>query len=170
MGQILHGSATTTAAIRRAIQPSQASLRELASRYGINRKTVAKWRTRDDVVDRRTGPRAPHSTVLTSEEEAIAVAFRQHTLLALDGRPLCPSGDDPAPDTVLASSLLPAPRRRSPAGCRRRQTGATEVQGLPHRLLPHRYRRGSDRSREALYVRRRRPDLQGRPRQTAREG
>jgi hypothetical protein len=42
MGQILHGSATTTEAIRRAIQNSQASLRELAARFGINPKTVAK--------------------------------------------------------------------------------------------------------------------------------
>ena len=76
MGQVLHGSATTTAAIRRAIQHSQASLRQLASRYGINPKTVANWRARDDVADRRTGPKAPRSTVLTPEEEAIAVAFR----------------------------------------------------------------------------------------------
>jgi transposase-like protein len=44
MGQILHGSATATEAIRRAIQNSQASPRELAARYGINPKTVAKWR------------------------------------------------------------------------------------------------------------------------------
>jgi transposase InsO family protein len=84
MGQVLHGSATTTAAVRRAIQHSQASLRELASRYGINPKTVAKWRKREGVADRRTGPTAPRSTVLTMEEEAIAVAFRRHTLLALD--------------------------------------------------------------------------------------
>jgi transposase-like protein len=46
MGQILHGSATTTEVVRRAIQNSQASLRELAGRYGINQKTVAKWRRR----------------------------------------------------------------------------------------------------------------------------
>jgi hypothetical protein len=32
MGQVLHGSATTTEAIRRAIQHSQASLRTLANR------------------------------------------------------------------------------------------------------------------------------------------
>jgi hypothetical protein len=51
-------------------------LRQLASRYGINPKTVANWRARDDVADRRTGPKAPRSTVLTPEEEAIAVAFR----------------------------------------------------------------------------------------------
>lgn len=40
MGQILHGSATTTEAIHRAIQNSQASLRVLAKRYGINQKTM----------------------------------------------------------------------------------------------------------------------------------
>ena len=42
MGQVLHGSATTTAAVRRAIQHSQESLRTLAKRHGINQKTVAK--------------------------------------------------------------------------------------------------------------------------------
>ena len=42
MGQVLHGSATTTEAVRRAIQGSQESLRALAKRYGINPKTVAK--------------------------------------------------------------------------------------------------------------------------------
>jgi hypothetical protein len=30
------------------------------------------------------GPKEPHSTVLTAEEEALAVAFRKHTLLPLD--------------------------------------------------------------------------------------
>src|SRR5215216_4814206 len=84
MGQVLHGSATTTEAIRRAIQHSQASLRQLAKRYGINPKTVAKWKHRASVADQPTGPRAPHSTVLSGEEEAIVVAFRRHTLLPLD--------------------------------------------------------------------------------------
>lgn len=84
MGQVLHGSATTTEAIRRAIQNSQASLRALARRYGINPKTVAKWKKRDTTADRPTGPRAPHSTVLSVEEEALIIAFRRHTLLPLD--------------------------------------------------------------------------------------
>ena len=51
MGQVLHGSARTTAAVRRAIQHSQASLRTLAARYGINPKTVAKWKKRTAVAD-----------------------------------------------------------------------------------------------------------------------
>ena len=41
MGQVLHGSATTAEAVRRAIQNSQESLRALAKRYGLNPKTVA---------------------------------------------------------------------------------------------------------------------------------
>jgi len=84
MGQILHGSATTTEAVRRAIQHSQESLRALAERYGIDPKTVAKWKRRTSVCDARMGPREPHSTVLTKEEEAVVVVFRKHTLLPLD--------------------------------------------------------------------------------------
>jgi Integrase core domain len=84
MGQILHGSATTTEAIRRAIQHSQESLRALSKRYGINQKTVAKWKARTSVADRPTGPKEPKSTVLSIEDEAIVVAFRRHTLLPLD--------------------------------------------------------------------------------------
>jgi transposase InsO family protein len=84
MGQVLHGRATTTAAIRRAIQNSQESLRALAKRYGINQKTVAKWKARTSVADLPTGPKEPRSTVLSIEEEAIIVAFRRHTLLPLD--------------------------------------------------------------------------------------
>jgi transposase-like protein len=84
MGQVLHGSARTTEAIRRAIQHSQASLRVLAKRHGINQKTVAKWKRRTSVADMPTGPKTASSTVLTTEEEAVIVAFRKHTLLPLD--------------------------------------------------------------------------------------
>jgi transposase-like protein len=84
MGQVLHRSATTTEAIRRAIQHSQESMRVLARRHGINQKTVAKWKRRESTADRRTGPTVPRSTVLSVEQEAIIVAFRKHTLLPLD--------------------------------------------------------------------------------------
>src|SRR6202035_3398155 len=84
MGQVLHGCATTTEAIRRAIQNSQESLRALAKRYGINQKTVAKWKQRETVADLPTGPKEAKSTVLPVEDEAIIVAFRRHTLLPLD--------------------------------------------------------------------------------------
>ena len=83
MGQLLHGCAHTTAAVRRAIQSSQASLTKLAERYHINPKTVRKWRKRSFVEDAPMGP-PPRSTTLSTEQEAIIVTFRKHTLLPLD--------------------------------------------------------------------------------------
>jgi len=102
MGQVLHGSATTTEAIRRAIQHSQASLRALAKRYGINQKTVAKWKKRTSVADVPTGPKNPTSTVLSVEEEAVIVTFRKHTLLPLDD---CLYALQPTIPTLTRSSL-----------------------------------------------------------------
>jgi hypothetical protein len=61
MGQVLHGSATTDA-IRAAIQRSKAPLKELASKYSLNCKTVAKWCTRSFVTDAAMGPKEPRST------------------------------------------------------------------------------------------------------------
>ena len=84
MGQVRHGSATTTHAVRAAIQRSQASLAALSQELGINPKTVAKWRKRTTIEDLKTGPREPRSTVLSECEEAMIVAFRRHTLLPLD--------------------------------------------------------------------------------------
>ncbi|OZA07543.1 MAG: hypothetical protein B7Y02_13780, partial [Rhodobacterales bacterium 17-64-5] len=65
-------------------QHSQESLRALAKRYGINQKTVAKWKKRTSCADLPTGPKDAKSTVLSVEEEVIVVAFRRHTLLPLD--------------------------------------------------------------------------------------
>jgi transposase-like protein len=84
MGQLLHGSARTTATVRRAIQQSKESLAKLAARYDLNPKTIAKWKKRASVHDAPMGPKQPHSTVLTKEEEALIVTFRRHTLLPLD--------------------------------------------------------------------------------------
>ena len=145
MGQVLHGSATTTEAVRRAIQNSQASLRQLATRFGINQKTVAKWKNRESVADLRTGPKAPHSTVLSQEEEAVIVALRRHTLLPLDD---CLYALQPTIPHLTRSSLhrclqrhdisrLPestgtSPERRSSSGIR----SATSISILPRCAPP----------------------------------
>jgi transposase-like protein len=84
MGQVRHGSATTTHVVRAAIQRSQASLAQLSKELGIYPKTVAKWRKRATVEDLKTGPREPRSSVLTEAEEAMIVAFRRHRLLPLE--------------------------------------------------------------------------------------
>jgi hypothetical protein len=83
-GQVLHGSATTTEAIRRATQRNQVSLRRLAKRHGINPMTVTKSRKRSSAADLPTDPKEPSSTVLLLTKEAIVVAFRKDTLLPLD--------------------------------------------------------------------------------------
>ena len=84
MGQILHGSATTTHAVRAALQRSKATIAELSAQYGVNPKTVMKWRNRASVEDLPMGPKDVRSTVLSTAEEALCVAFRKHTLLPLD--------------------------------------------------------------------------------------
>src|SRR5882757_1197764 len=84
MASVLHGSARTTPHLRAEFQASKESSRALAARYGVNAKTVRKWRKRTTTGDALMGPKKPKSTVLTPAEEAIGVAFRQKTLLPLD--------------------------------------------------------------------------------------
>jgi len=102
MGQVLHGSARTTEAVRRAIQLRQESVRALARRYGVSPTTIQKWRNRSTTADAPMGPKEPRSTVLTPEEEAIIVAFRRHTLLPLDD---CLYGLQPTIPHLTRSSL-----------------------------------------------------------------
>jgi transposase InsO family protein len=80
----LHGSARTTPRVRAELQAAQEATRALAARYGLNPKTVAKWRQRATTADQPMGPSRPRSTVLTEAEEAIVVEFRRRTLLPLD--------------------------------------------------------------------------------------
>jgi hypothetical protein len=84
MGQVLHGSARTTHAIRGELQRSQASVASLAKRYGINEKTVLKWRHPQSVEDLPMGPKERRSTVLSPMEEAAIVALRVQAHLPLD--------------------------------------------------------------------------------------
>lgn len=84
MEQVRDGSATTTQAVRAAIQRWQASIAALSRELGIDPKTVAKWRKRQMLEDRKTGPKEPRSTVLSADEAAIVVACQRHRLLPLD--------------------------------------------------------------------------------------
>ena len=84
MASVLHGGARTTPRLRAEFQASKESSRALAARYGLNPKTVSKWRKRTTTSDEPMGPKAPKSTVLSPAEEAIVVEFRRRTLLPLD--------------------------------------------------------------------------------------
>lgn len=74
MGQVLHGSATTAEAVRRAIQLRQESVRALAKRYGLSPTTVRERRKRGSTSDAAMGPKERRSTVLSLEDEAMIVA------------------------------------------------------------------------------------------------
>src|SRR6185312_1105305 len=115
MGQVLHGSATTTEAVRRAIQNSQASLRALAGRYGINPKTVAKWRGRTSVCDAPMGPKKPRSTVFKQGGRGVNRRLSQTYVAAARRLPLCPSGHRSASHAIILASLLTTPWHQPPA-------------------------------------------------------
>ena len=130
---------STTEAIRPAIQNSQESLRALAKRYGINQKTVAKWKQRETVADLPTGPKEAKSTVLSVEEEAIIVAFRRHALLPLDD---CLYALQPTIPHRCGHPCIAASSATASADCRRSKAASLQRKssGLIRRLFPHRYR------------------------------
>ena len=51
----LHSNARTTPRIRTELQLATGSHRSLAKLYGLNPKTVAKWRARTSVLDEPMG-------------------------------------------------------------------------------------------------------------------
>jgi transposase-like protein len=127
MGQVLHGSATTTEAIRRAIQHSQESLRALARRFGVNPKTIARWKSRTSAADLRTGPKEPRSTVLSVEEEARGRRLPEAYFVAARRLPLCFATDHPASDALVAASVPAALWNIEVAAGRRRNFAQAEV-------------------------------------------
>ena len=169
MGQLLHGSATTTEAVRRAIQHSHESLRRLAQRYGINPKTVTKWKKRASVADLPTGPREPRSTALSVEGEAVIVAFRRYKLPSLDSRLYALQ---PTIPHLAHSSPHRYPQRHSigrlPDVEDNRAT-TKKMESYPSGYF-HIDIVELHRARQAAHVRRHRPHLEARLRRTAREG
>jgi transposase-like protein len=59
-------------------------VRAPAHRHGISTATLQKWRKRISVSDAAVSPEVPHSTVMSPDGEAVAIALRRHTLLPLD--------------------------------------------------------------------------------------
>ena len=141
----------------------QASLRALAKRYGINQKTVAKWKGRTSVADVPTGPKEPRSTVLSIEEEAVVVAFRRHTLLPLDD---CLYPLQPTIPRLTRSSLHRCPQRHGVSRLPWRK--ATKSRGGSSRPIrsvsSRRHRRSANREGQALSLRRHRSNFQVRGR------
>ena len=127
----LHGSARTTPRVRAELQASQETTRALAARYGLNEKTVAKWRRRTTTADAPMGPSQPRSSKLSEVEEAAVVELRQRALLPLDDMLGClrerlPQLSRSALNRCLVRhgiSRLP----RDPQACRGRRFAATPI-------------------------------------------
>ena len=79
----LHGRATTTPLIRKAIQESNDTVATLAARYNINPKTVIKWKHRATTEDQKCGPESK-SKSLTPAQEAIAIAVRKQNQFSIE--------------------------------------------------------------------------------------
>jgi hypothetical protein len=59
------------------------SIATLAARYGVNFKTILKWKHREGVVDHKSGPKKVRSS-LSEMDQAVVCEFRRVTKLPLD--------------------------------------------------------------------------------------
>jgi hypothetical protein len=66
MGQVLPGSARTTAALHRAMPQRHERIAKLAERDDLNPNTVAKWKKRLQVMEAPMGPKPPHPPGLST--------------------------------------------------------------------------------------------------------
>ena len=132
----LHANATTTPRIRRYLQQSDKSDRELASELGISVTTVRRWRNREQVADRHTTPKVIYKA-MRQEQIALVNGLRDITgaplddLLQLvnDGLGICVSR------ATLNRYLKPAksPRQGTPIAGKK----ALKAGRLPHQLDLH---------------------------------
>lgn len=79
----LHKNATTTPAIREAIQKASGSDYELARQFNVTRDTIRKWRKRDTVHDASHTAHRLQTTLNTGQEELV-IYLRTELLLPLD--------------------------------------------------------------------------------------
>lgn len=78
-----HPRATTNYHIRKLIKESNESSYTLAERFGINRKTVLKWKRRENLTDLPCGTKTITSC-LNPLEQKIIVKVRKHLKVSLD--------------------------------------------------------------------------------------
>src|SRR5436190_1288603 len=115
LAQVLHGSATTTEAIRRAIQRSQESLRILA-------KPTAQSKDRSQMAQAQLRRRSADRPETAELNRAVGrgggdCRLPSAHLTAARRLPVCAASDDPASDPIIVASLSEAARHLAPAAC-----------------------------------------------------
>ena len=141
MGQVLHSSATTTQAVRRAIQNSQESLRTLAKRYGINQSKDR--RKMEETYFSRWSYNRPKESSL---KRVIAwrwggnCCFSKTHFVAARRLPLCIAAEYSLSDTLVVTPLLTAAWYFTTAWGTRWSPCQEALQELPHWLLSYRHR------------------------------
>jgi hypothetical protein len=83
MSQVYHSNARTNQHVRGIIQESELTNIELANRYSVNVKTIAKHRKRDFTEDKSSRPHKIHYALTPLEKELIRVV-RTLTWMELD--------------------------------------------------------------------------------------
>jgi len=83
MSQGYHTNAKTNMHSREIIQQSNLTNIELAERFEINKKTVSKWKNRDDLTDKSSRPHTVKRSLTDLEREVIRVV-RTLTWIELD--------------------------------------------------------------------------------------
>ena len=83
MSQVYHSNARTNQHVREIIQESELTNVELANRYSVNVKTIAKHRNRDFIEDKSSRSNKIHYALTPLEKELIRVV-RTLTWMELD--------------------------------------------------------------------------------------
>ena len=134
-GQLRH----TRRSARSDTTRSQESLRGLAKRYGVNPKTVAKWKARSSVSDLADRTQAAQIDSPVSRGRGRRCRLLEGiTLLAarrLPVRALQPTIAPTHPDALVPSPVSATPRDLPVAASRRRSLRQTQIQGLSDRLF-----------------------------------
>ena len=80
MGSLHHSNATSTVAVRKEIQASKESAARLAVRFGLNEKTILKWRHAASPYDGKSGAKKPKSVLTEVDEGCTALYAARHGL------------------------------------------------------------------------------------------
>ena len=132
----LHANATTTPRIRRYLQQSDKSDRELATELGISVTTVRRWRKREQVSDNQTTPKVIHKA-MRQEQIALVNALRDVSGAPLDELLQMVNGvlGIPVSRATLNRYLKPASAKQKGAPLQGKK--ALKAGIMPHALTLH---------------------------------